>query len=38
MAAFEHMRRLGEAHSHLTATELKPGFVFDGKRVPLISP
>jgi putative restriction endonuclease len=28
MAAFEHVRRLGEIHDHLTATELKPGFVF----------
>jgi putative restriction endonuclease len=38
MAAFEHMRRLGEIHDHLTATELKPGFVFDGQRIPLINP
>jgi putative restriction endonuclease len=28
MAAFEHVRRLGEVHDHLTAAELKPGFVF----------
>ena len=27
MAAFEHVRRLGEVHDHLTADELKPGFV-----------
>jgi hypothetical protein len=27
MVAFDHVRRLGEAH-HLTATESKPGFVF----------
>ena len=26
-AAFEHVRKLGETHDHLTATELKPGFV-----------
>jgi putative restriction endonuclease len=38
MAAFEHVRRLGEIHDHLTATELKPGFVFQGDRVPLINP
>ena len=38
MAAFEHVRRLGEVHDHLTATELKPGFVFDGERIPLINP
>lgn len=33
MAAFEHVRRLGEVHDHLTATELKPGFVFQGERI-----
>ena len=38
MAAFEHVRRLGEVHDHLTANELKPGFVFEGARVPLVNP
>jgi putative restriction endonuclease len=38
MAAFERVRRLGEVHDHLTATELKPGFVFEGERIPLINP
>ena len=38
MAAFEHVRRLNEVHDHLTANELKPGFVFDGERIPLINP
>jgi len=38
IAAFEHVRRLGEIHDHLTASELKPGFVFDGERIPLINP
>ena len=38
LAAFEHVRRLSEIHDHLTATELKPGFVFEGERVPLINP
>jgi len=38
VAAFEHVRMLGEIHDHLTATELKPGFVFSGERVPLINP
>jgi putative restriction endonuclease len=38
LAAFEHVRRLGEVHDHLTAVELKPGFVFDGVRIPLINP
>ena len=36
--AFEHVRRLSEVHDHLTATELKPGFVFEGERFPLINP
>src|SRR5450631_2526493 len=38
LAAFEHVRRLGEIHDHLTASELKPGFVFQGERIPLINP
>lgn len=37
-AAFEHVRRLSEIHDHLTAAELKPGFKFDGKRIPLVNP
>jgi putative restriction endonuclease len=36
MAAFEHVRRLTEIHDHLTANELKPGFIFDGQRIPLV--
>ena len=28
MAAFEHVRRLGEIHDHLTGTVLKPAFMF----------
>ncbi len=38
LAAFEHVRMLGEVHDHLTSTELKPGFVFKGERIPLINP
>ena len=38
MEAFEHVRRLGEVHDHLTADELKPGFVFKGERTPLVNP
>ena len=37
-AAFEHVRNLGEIHDHLTANELKPGFFFQGQRIPLINP
>ncbi len=38
MAAFEHVRKLGEFHDHLTANELRPGFLFQGQRIPLINP
>jgi putative restriction endonuclease len=38
MAAFEHVRRLTEVHDRLTAAELRPGFVFDGERIPLMNP
>lgn len=38
MAAFEHLRRLEEIHDQLGAAELKPGFVFNGERIPLINP
>jgi putative restriction endonuclease len=38
MAAFEHVRRLSEIHDHLTAIELKPGFMFRGERIPFINP
>jgi putative restriction endonuclease len=38
VAAFEHLRGLNEIHDHLTATELKPGFVYRGERIPLVNP
>jgi putative restriction endonuclease len=38
VAAFDHVRRLNEIHDHLTATELKPGFIFQGERIPLVNP
>ena len=38
MAAFEHVRRPGEFHDHLTATESKPGFLFHRGRIPLFNP
>lgn len=37
-AAFEHVRRLTEIHDHLTAPDLKPGFLFRGERIPLVNP
>lgn len=38
IAAFAHVRRLSEVHTRLTANELKPGFDFNGERIPLINP
>ena len=38
LAAFDHIRRLSETHDHLTARELRPGFVFAGERIPLMNP
>ena len=37
-AAFAQVRWLSEVHDHLTAADLKPGFVFGGERIPLINP
>ncbi len=37
-AAFEHVRMLTEIHGHLTQSELGPGFIFDGERIPLVNP
>ena len=38
MAAFEQVRALSEVQGYLTAAEFKPGFIFDGERIPLINP
>ena len=38
VAAFEHVRTLSEIYDHLTANELRPGFIFDGERIPLVNP
>jgi len=38
LAAFDHLRGLGELHDHLTSKELKPGFVFETERIPFINP
>ena len=38
MAAFEHVRRLSELHDHFTDKELRPGFNFQGERIPLVNP
>ncbi len=38
LAAWDHVRRLRLSHQHLTAAQLRPGFVFQGERIPLINP
>jgi hypothetical protein len=38
VAAFEHVRQLAQLHDQLTARELKPGFGFQGQRIPLVNP
>jgi len=38
LAAFEHVRRLGQIHDQLTAVDLRPGFTFEGHRIPLVNP
>lgn len=38
IAALQHVRNLSESHDHLTATELRPGFLYEGQRIPLVNP
>lgn len=38
LAAFEQVRKLSEIHGELTAAEFKPGFTFEGRRIPLVNP
>ncbi len=38
LAAFDRVRSLSEIHDHLTASELKPGFIYAGERIPLVNP
>jgi len=37
LAAFQHLRRLTEVRNHLTAADLKPGFIFNGERIPFVN-
>jgi putative restriction endonuclease len=37
-AAFEWIRRLSETHDKLGASDLKAGFLFEGRRVPIVNP
>ena len=36
-AAFDHIRRLSQIYTDLTAAELNPGFQFQDERIPLVS-
>lgn len=38
LAAFEHIRSLTDVHGQMTTALLKPGFEFEGARIPLINP
>lgn len=38
IAAFDRVRELQEVHDHLSANELRPGFIFEGNRFPLLNP
>lgn len=37
-AAFQHIRRLSDEHDHSTATEFKPGIMFQAKHIRLSNP
>ena len=38
MPAFERIRLLKTVNDYLTAADFKPGFTFEGVRIPLINP
>ena len=38
LAAFQHVQGLVAKHDHLTAKEIKPGFQYQGQRIPLMNP
>ena len=38
MAAFSHVLRLSEIQNNITSAELRLGFTFEGKRIPLVNP
>ena len=37
MAAFQQMRTLMEVRTHLTAADLKVGFMYNGERIPFVN-
>ena len=38
MAAFEQVRILSTVDNHLSAEQIKKGFIFEGRRIPLVNP
>ena len=38
MAAFEQVRILSTVDNHLSAEQIKKGFIFEGRRMPLVNP
>ena len=38
MAAFEHVRRLSDIYDYLSSEQIRKGFIFEGKRIPLVNP
>lgn len=38
LAAFQQVQSLVATHDHLTAKEIKPGFQYQGQRIPLMNP
>lgn len=38
MAAFEQIRILSTVDNHLSAEQIKKGFIFEGRRMPLVNP
>ena len=37
-AAFHHVQRLQSLHGHLSAAQIRAGFMFGGERMPLVNP
>src|SRR5262249_42127159 len=37
MAAFQHLGRLTDARTHLTAADVKAGFFYNGERIPFVN-
>ena len=38
MEAFERVKKLSAVYTHLSAEEIRKGFIFEGNRIPLVNP